>query len=205
MGLTDFPSWQGTTRWVSPLLHATGLQAQVFSPFTSRASKHSCQVCRYCTSSQGKDRKARLLVLERSVVLSTCKALYCCGLVTQLVWANSSSPRKKKRWLPDKPCVLSSLLLWVLGLVSGQETQESAPYCPCFAVDAASHCWLPPLHCSLWLLQHAWCWCGCFQPPNSIFLTLFLTACSLPLLLPAQETREHLLLAPLHVILPWEG
>ena len=74
-----------------PLPHAAGLQAQAVSPLPSRACEHGCQVCCYCANSQGKDRKGSLLVLERSVVPSTCKTLYCRGMVTRLVWAKASS------------------------------------------------------------------------------------------------------------------
>lgn len=148
-----------------PLLQTKSLQEHV-STAVSRAAAAPIHRAK---------RKASLMMLGSSVVPSTCKTLvgWSLGLyeLTQVPPCTSLPPKNK--WLPDKPCALSSSLLWMLGLMAGQETQDSCTH----ALECMG-CWLPLSHCLLWLLQH--------------LLHPVFTACSLPLLLLAEEPLEHL-------------
>ena len=117
---------------------------KLFSPClqkgASMAAKCSAAAPIHRAKKKSKDRKASLLARQCQAPVKHCAAV---GWSLDS-WANSSPsphipPSKKNKWLPDKPCVLPSLLLWLLGLVTGQETPDSSPHCPCS-------------HRSVWLL-----------------------------------------------------
>lgn len=105
--------------------------------------------------------------------LSTCKTLCCPGMVTRFVWAKSSSPLHiplSKKGLPDKPCILSTLLL-----VDTMARDWSGDTGVFFPLPQPTHRHCSP--CSLWLLQQTVCCCGksshhpafsqsCFSQPS---------------------------------------